>query len=87
MGTVTMMEFWSVTLTHQHCPTVDFEPDTLEFSTWEEAATAMRRGLALDKPGTMIASVDRDHCLESDWKEDPSLSDWPAERHMVRKDR
>lgn len=81
---VTMIETYSVTVSHQRCPSVDFEPDTVEFSSWDEAADAMRRALDFDKPEQIIVSVDKNLVPEAEWKEDETLADWPAERHIVR---
>jgi hypothetical protein len=85
MTKVTMIEAWSVTITHEHCPSVALEPDTLEFSSWDEAALAMRRALDLDAPGTIIVSVDKELIPEDEWKDDHTFDDWPTEKHVVRR--
>lgn len=72
----------SVTVSFDDAPFLEVEPDTVWFDTWDDAAPAVARALALEPgAGVFVAWETPDHF---DHEEDPDLDDWPAARHIRR---
>ena len=75
----------SVTVSFDDAPFREVKPDAVWFDSWEEAAPAVARALALE-PGVGVF-VDRETPDHFDHDEDPDLNDWPAARHIRRRPR
>jgi len=70
----------SVMVSFDDAPFRAVDPDTVWFNTWEDAAPAVARALALGPDVAVTVWIeDVDHF---DHDEDADLEDWPAARHL-----